>query len=172
MTGRLLLLFAVVALAVGALSAAFASAGQSSDPAPEELTEAESAALNTLAEAGPNDIRCIGSGEVLTCAGVPGEEALSALRNGEELYGRHVYGDVSRVADTGIPFFEADELLCGEAAQDGTLSCSPAGAVQPTVERDQTMLATYRRYHVTFNSEGGTVARHGERVVPLILVQG
>ena len=135
---------------------------------PNELTPDEQAAMKALVEAGPNDIRCLGEGAALTCVGVPGDEALAALRRGEVLYGRHVYSDVSRAVDTGIPLFEADELVCEAQATDGTLICHPAGAVQPTLRTGQKMLAAYRRYHVTFRSDGSTVGTHGERTVPLV----
>jgi len=86
----------------------------------------------------------------------------------ETVYGRHVYGDVTRVVDSDVPFLEIDELLCRDPNPDGAMRCSPAGEVQPVVPVGQRMLVTYRRYHVEFGPSGNTIARHGERVVPLV----
>jgi hypothetical protein len=123
--------------------------------------------MRRLASDGPNDIRCAGSGTTLNCKAVPGAQALERLQAGEVLYGRHVYGDIRKVVDSGIPFLESDELLCGSANSDGEMTCSPAGKVPPTVSEGQQMLVTYRRYRVTFGPSGNTIGRHGERTVPL-----
>jgi hypothetical protein len=135
--------------------------------APEEQTSAEAAQMRALAEAGPNDIRCSGSGAELACRGVPGGEALELLRSGEVLYGRHIYGDIRNVVDSGVPFLEADELLCTAPDAEGAMKCNPAGEVQPRVAPGVQMLVSYRRYHVTFGPSGNTIGRHGERTVPL-----
>jgi hypothetical protein len=135
---------------------------------PVELSAQAEADMQELADAGPNDIRCSDDSAILRCTAVPGQEALDALRNGETLYGRHVYSDVSRAADTGIPVFEADELFCDPPGADGIMLCRAAGEVQPTVSPGQKMLATYRRYHVTFGPSGNTIGRQGERTVPLV----
>jgi hypothetical protein len=135
--------------------------------APEEQTLDQAAEMRRLAAEGPNDIRCLGGGAALTCRGVPGREALDRLRAGEVLYGRHVYGDITNAVDTGVPFLEADELLCSAPDGDGRMVCSPAGEVPPTVSPGQQMLVTYRRYHVTFGESGNTIGRHRERTIPL-----
>jgi hypothetical protein len=135
--------------------------------APEEQTPDQAAEMRRLAAEGPNDIRCSGSGAALTCEGVSGRDALDRLRAGEVLYGRHVYGHITNVVDTGVPFLEADELLCGAPDGGGRMVCSPAAEVPPTVSPGQEMLVTYRRYHVTFGQSGNTIGRHGGRTVPL-----
>jgi hypothetical protein len=164
-----LLLAALAALAIAAATPAFGLRDAISRlaNAPEEQTPEQAAEMRRLAEAGPNDIRCMGTGADLTCEGVPGGEALDRLRAGEVLYGRHIYGDITNVVDSGVPFLEADELVCTAPDAGGQMDCSPAGEVAPTVAPGQQMLVTYRRYHVTFGESGSTIGRHGERTVPL-----
>jgi hypothetical protein len=135
--------------------------------APEKQTADQAAEMRRLAMSGPNDIRCSGFGAKLTCEGVAGPEVLDRLRGGQVLYGRHIYGDVTNAVDSGVPFLEADELLCDSPDGAGRMACSPAAEVPPTVEPGQRMLVTYRRYHVKFGESGNTIGRHGERVVPL-----
>jgi len=160
-------LLAVLGVAAATPALGLRDAIQRWAAAPEEQTLDQAADMRRLAEGGPNDIQCIGTGAELTCAKAPGGQALERLRAGEVLYGRHVYGDITNVVDSGVPFLESDELLCTAPDADGQMVCSPAGKVPPTVSPGQRMLVTYRRYHVTFGPSGNTIGRHGERTVPL-----
>jgi hypothetical protein len=134
---------------------------------PEEAAEMKRAA--DLEGAGPNSLRCEGTGANMTCTPVPDSEVIPALKNGDELYGRTIYSGIEQgMIDRQQPFFEAGELVCRDPGVDGTMSCSRVDAVQPTIERGGTLFVTYKPYNVTFDDEGNPVGHMANPTVPLV----
>jgi hypothetical protein len=135
----------------------------------EEAAETDRAAA--LADAGPNSVRCDGVGSPVTCTQVPDSEAIAAVKDGVQLYGRTVYWGISRdMIDRQEPLFASNELVCEDAGSDGTMTCSRVDEVQPTIQVGETLFVTYKPYKVTVDEEGV----HGGRIeTPTIaLVRG
>lgn len=139
--------------------------------APEEAT-ALNDGMQVAADAGPNSVRCTGSGAIMACTVVPDKEVIPALKGGEELYGRTVYGNLEKGIASGNALFASDELVCASAASDGTIACSPAGKVQPAIPAGETIFVTYAPYNATVDKRGNVVGRSGIPTVPLVRASG
>ena len=131
---------------------------------------AEVQRARALAEAGPNTIRCDGVGASLECVAVPDDQVMPALKAGEKgLYGRTVYRSITDEATgRGAPMFESGELVCHDARNRATLTCTRADRVQPVIGRGETLFVTYRPWNVNFDSQGVPVVRLGNPTVPLV----
>jgi hypothetical protein len=122
-----------------------------------------------LADAGPNSIRCAGTGAMLTCTPVPDADVVQALKSGDTLYGRTVYRGIRDATIDDAPLFESGELVCGDAKR-GTIICSRVDHVPPVIAVGESFFVTYKPYHVTF--ENGTMReRAGRPIVPLVRAQ-
>ena len=134
-------------LASGAKVTRLADGGVSFQGAltPKEANEAHQ--MNLAADAGPGAIECSGPEANLSCTPVEDSSVSEAIRSGQTIYGRTVYGDVSSGVDSGKPVLGADELLCGDlAAATGVMSCHTAAAQPPVISAAQKMLVTYTAY--------------------------
>jgi hypothetical protein len=123
--------------------------GQASAAVLAELRQA-----SKLAALYPVSVRCTGAATA-ACAAVPDAELVPALRAGELVYARVIWRGVGRdVTDHATPLLTSDELQCGAPNGNGTLACSHVDRVKPVIAAAQTVMVTYRPYHVTFDANG------------------
>jgi hypothetical protein len=109
--------------------------------------------MNHLEKGGPQNIRCSGRRSQLTCTPVEASAVVDALKRGETIYGRAVYGDIPTDINATRPILTADDLVCGKAGSDGSMACTPVGVAMPTIAADATTFVTYKPFRVMFDGD-------------------
>jgi hypothetical protein len=127
----------------------------------------EAKRINEMSSAGPAAIRCEGNDARVVCSVVPDEAVLAAIRSGERIYGRMVYGDLSSAVASGVSVLDLDELVCDGHQSDGTMVCSRAGEIQPVLAKGEKMLVTYKLYRLRAEGPPGSIVLSGRPAVPV-----
>lgn len=120
---------------------------------------AEATRIDRLAQAGPESVSCDASAGVRTCVAVPDQRVIPSLKAGARLYGRTVYGSISKGIAAGAPLLEPEDLVCDDVASAGRFRCAPVGEKALAIPAGQEMLVVYRRYRVAFRDGGGMVSQ-------------
>jgi hypothetical protein len=128
---------------------------------------AEAARIDRLAQAGPESVSCDASAGVRTCVAVPDQRVVPSLKAGARLYGRTVYGSISKGIAAGAPLLESEDLVCDDVTFSGSFRCTPVGEQALAIPAGQEMLVVYRRYRATFRADGAMVS---ERPSPSVRV--
>lgn len=128
--------------------------------------QAEIARAHQLASAHPWIIQCASAGSASTCTPVADAEVPALVKVGAEgLHNRVIYRTAYDPANSGLPLFDADELVCRGAAK---LTCRRVDAVRPTIGISETLFMTYRPAQMSLDADGGVVLRvERAPVVPL-----
>jgi len=91
---------------------------------------------------------------------------------GATIYPRTVHGGTTlRAIDARMPFFAADDIVCGAQNPDGTMMCTGVTARPPSLDPGQSTIVTYWLLHVTFK-DGQPVERPLPATAPLTRAPG
>ena len=131
----------------------FSVAGKMTAEAAAEVERAEA-----LANTFPASLRCSGDAMRLNCTAVPDSDVIPALRRGEPIYARRLYGGIRReIIENQVPYFTADEFVCDGQITGGTMRCTSVAVRRPEIAPSQTSFVTYKLFDVTFDREGNPV---------------
>jgi hypothetical protein len=118
---------------------------------------AEMARAHQLASQWPAIIQCTAAGGVSTCHPVADSDVKALVAAGAKgLYNRVIYRAAYEPSESGMPLFDADELVCNGQA---TLTCRRVDVARPTLARSETLFMTYRPSPMSVNADGGLVIR-------------